>query len=327
MLPELTQLLNQPLNIGQKTIAKRLVMAPMAFIGNVAFRELVASYGGYGLLFSEMCSARRIPNENRYSSPYFNWRDDERSQLVCQIFGSDPEIMAKAAGRIETEGLFGVDINLGCSDVAICRQNGGAAILKTPDLAQRIVAAVRKAVSIPLFVKFRTGWEDDPRPSIELAKRFEDAGADALTFHPRVAPDRRARPAKWEYIGRVKQAVSIPVFGNGDVFDENDCLKILTSTGCDGVAIARLSMAKPWIFAEWTDNAETKPEVFYATAVKLAHLLEQHFAPPQAIRRFKRFAYYYAANFKFGHTFYTRLNAFFKEPPECLQRPNLNFFN
>ena len=340
MLPELTQLLNQPLTIGPKTIAKRLVMAPMAFIGNVAFRELVASYGGYGLLFSEMCSARRIPNENRYSSPYFNWRDDERSQLVCQIFGSDPEIMAKAAGRIETEGLFGVDINFGCSDGAICRQNGGAAILKTPDLAQRIVAAVRRAISIPLFVKFRTGWQDDPQPSIELAKRFEDAGADALTYHPRIAPDRRARPAKWEYIGRVKQAVSIPVFGNGDVFDENDCLKILTSTGCDGVALARLSMAKPWIFAEWTDNIETKPEFFYATAVKLAHLLEQHFEPPRAIRRFKRFAYYYAANFKFGHTFYTRvsnaadmasiidcLNAFFKEPPECVQRPNLNFFS
>ena len=129
-------------------------------------------------------------------------------------------------------------------------------------MAQRIVAAVRKAVSIPLFVKFRTGWKDDPRPSIELAKRFEDAGADALTFHPRVAPDRRARPAKWEYIGRVKQSVSIQVFGNGDVFDENDCLNMLTSTGCDGVAIGRLAMAKPCIFAEWTDSVEVRPEVF-----------------------------------------------------------------
>jgi len=340
MLPELSQLLNQPLTIGQKTIAKRLVMAPMAFIGNVAFRELVATYGGYGLLFSEMCSAKRIPNENRKSSPYFNWRDEERTRLVCQIFGAEPEIMANAARRIETEGLFGVDINFGCSDVAICRQNSGAAILKSPDLAQRIVAAVRKAVSIPLFVKFRIGWKDGLRSSIELAKRFEDAGADALTFHPRVAPDRRARPAKWEYIGRVKQAVSIPVFGNGDVFDENDCLKMLTSTGCDGVAIGRLAMAKPWIFAEWTDNAESRPEAFYESAVKLANLLEQHFEPPRAIRRFKRFAYYFAANFKFGHTFYMHvsnakdmasvidcINAFFKEPPECIQRPNLNFFS
>lgn len=339
MLAELSQHLNQPLSIGRKTIAKRLVMAPMAFIGNIAFRELVASYGGYGLLFSEMCNARRIPNENRYSSPYFNWRDEECSQLVCQIFGSDPEIMAKAGRRIEAEGFFGVDINFGCTDTAICNQNSGAALLKSPDAAQRIVAAVRNAVSIPVFVKFRTGWEDDPAASVELARRFEDAGADAITFHPRVAPDRRARPAKWEYIGLVKQAVSIPVFGNGDVFDEYDCLKIMTSTGCDGVALGRIAMARPWIFAEWTDNIETGAEAFYEAAVKLAHLLQQYFEAPRDIRRFKRFAYYFAANFKFGHTFYTRVSnaadmacamdcvdAFFRNSPECVKRPNLNFF-
>jgi nifR3 family TIM-barrel protein len=340
MLLELTQRLSQPLTVGNKTIAKRLVMAPMAFIGNVAFRELLASYGGYGLLFGEMCSAKRIPNENRHTSAYFKWRDEERTELVCQMFGSEPQIMAVAAERIEKEGFFGVDINFGCSDMGICRQNSGAAVLRSPDLARRIVAAVRKAVSIPLFVKFRVGWEDDPGPSIDLAKRFEDAGADALTFHPRIAPDRRARPAKWEYIGRVKQAVSIPVFGNGDVFDENDCLKMLTSTGCDGVAVARLAVAKPWLFAEWTENFETTPQIFHEAALKLANLLEQHFQPPRALRRFKRFAYYFAANFKFGHTFYTRisnakdmacatnsLSAFLKEPPECVQRPNLNYFS
>ena len=340
MLSELLPYLNRPLSIGQKTIPKRLVLASMAFIGNVAFRELVASYGGCGLLFSEMCNAKRIPDENRYSSPYFNWRDEEHSQLVCQIFGSDREIMAKAARRIEAEGLFGVDINFGCTDVAICRQNSGAALLKSPYTSQRIVAAVRNAVSIPVFVKFRIGWKDDPGPSVELAKRFEDAGADALTFHPRVAPDRRARPAKWEYIGLIKQAVSIPVFGNGDVFDENDCLKMLTTTGCDGVALGRIAMAKPWIFAEWTDNFETKPEVFYEAAVKMAVLLEQYFEPSRAIRRFKRFAYYFAANFKFGHTFFKQISnaedmvcvmdcidAFFQDSPECVRRPNLNFFS
>ncbi len=339
MRSELSNYLNKPLNIGQKTIAKRLVMAPMAFVGNVAFRELVASHGGYGLLFTEMCNAKRIPNENRYSSAYFNWRDEESSQLVCQIFGTEPEIMARAARRIEAEGLFGVDINFGCSDVAICRQKCGAAVLKDPALAHRIVSAVRKAISIPLFVKFRIGWQNDHQGSIELAQRFEDAGADALTFHPRVAPDRRTRPAKWEYIGMVKQAVGIPVFGNGDVFDQNDCLKMLTSTGCDGVAIGRLAIAKPWIFAEWTHNREFKPGVFKEAALKLADLLERYFEPGQAIRRFKRFAYYFSANFKFGHTFYTRIsnagdmaaakecvNVFFKTPPEYGLRPNLNFF-
>jgi nifR3 family TIM-barrel protein len=330
MSSELPKYLNEPLTIGQKTIAKRLVMSPMAFIGNVAFRELLASYGGYGLLFTEMCNAKIIPRENRYTSPYFKWRDAECEHLVCQIFGADPEVMAKAARRIETEGFFGVDINFGCSDVAICRQNCGAAVLKNPDLAHRIVSAVRNAISIPLFVKFRIGWENDPLPSIELAKRFEDAGADVLTFHPRVAPDRRARPA----------AVFIPVFGNGDVFDENDCLKMLSSTGCDGVTIGRLAMAKPWIFAQWTDKKEFEPGIFCESAIQLATLLEKHFEPPRAIRRFKRFSYYFAANFKFGHTLYTRvsnapdmpaiidcLKHFFETSPECVQRPNLNYFS
>ncbi|UCE57177.1 MAG: tRNA-dihydrouridine synthase family protein [Desulfobacterales bacterium] len=339
MIPELSRKLNQPLFIGQKTIQKRLVLSPMAFIGNVAFRELIATYGGYGLLFTEMCSAKRIPHENRHTSSYFRWRNEECSNLVCQIFGSDPKIMAEAARRIEKEGLFGVDINFGCSDVSICRQNCGAAILNDPDLATRIVAAVRKAVSIPLLVKFRAGWEDDPRPSIDLAQRFEDAGADALTFHPRQAPDRRTRPPKWEYIRNVKESVSIPVFGNGDVFDQNDCLNLLHFTGCDGVAIGRIAVARPWVFAEWTDDLVTQQDVFLESAIKLARLLEKHYEPPKAIRRFKRFAFYFSANFKFGHTLYTRilntpdmravetvLHKFFKTIPEVIQRPNMNFF-
>ena len=135
MKPVLQNVINQPLAIGNRAIHKRLVMAPMAFIGNVAFRELVAQFGGYGLLFSEMCSAKRIPRENRQRSTYFRWRDAELSRLVCQIFGSDPSSMAVAARRIEAEGFFGVDINFGCSDVAICRQKCGAAILNTPELA------------------------------------------------------------------------------------------------------------------------------------------------------------------------------------------------
>jgi nifR3 family TIM-barrel protein len=244
MNSKLADILNRPLNIGITTIEKRLVLAPMAFLGNVAFRQLVQSYGGCGLMFTEMCSAKRIPNENRHCSTYFRWRDAELSHLVCQIFGGDPMNMAAAAQRIEAEQFFGVDINFGCSQVSICRQNCGAAILKSPHLAAKIVSEVRRAVSIPLFVKYRTGWKDNPRTAMDMARRFQDAGADALTFHPRIAPDRRSRPPKWEYIGMVKQAVNIPVFGNGDVFDQTDCLKMLTTTGCDGVAIGRMAIAQ-----------------------------------------------------------------------------------
>jgi nifR3 family TIM-barrel protein len=340
MKSELRDILNQPLAIGKRAIKKRLVMAPMAFLGNVAFRELVEQFGGYGLLFREMCSAKRIPQENRYRSTYFRWRDTELSRLVCQIFGADPASMAFAARRIEAEGFFGVDINFGCSDVAICRQNCGAAILNTPQLAIKIVSEVRKAISIPLFVKYRIGWQDQPRWAVEMAQRFEDAGADALTFHPRVAPDRRSRPPKWEYIGRVKQAVSIPVFGNGNVFDQADCLKMLLTTGCDGVAIGRMAIARPWLFAEWTTDYQSADEIYLDCALRLAGLLEAHFDAPQALRRFKRFSYYYSASFKFGHTLYSTvqrtenmteakisLQRFFERRPETVARPNLNFFS
>lgn len=339
MTYNLAEYLRQPLKIGNKSIAGRLVLAPMTFLGHVAFRELVSRYGGYGLLYSEMCSAKTIPTENRFVSPYFRWRDEERSRLVCQIFGADPAVMARAAIRVETEQLFGVDINFGCSNGSICRQNCGAAILKDPDLAVRIVAAVRQVVSFPLSVKFRTGWKDDPRSAVDLARRFEEAGADALIFHPRVAPDRRSRPPKWAYIGMVKAAVGIPVFGNGDVFDRNDCRRIIEKTGCDGVALGRMAIARPWIFAQWTSDLEPGPDIFREAALQLAGLLGQHYDPVAALRRFKRFAFYFAANFKFGHRLYTRLlNAgdllqveqilqqFFDSPPDLVSGPNLNFF-
>jgi nifR3 family TIM-barrel protein len=339
MIYNLAEYLSQPLKIGNKSIKKRLVLAPMTFLGHIAFRELVSRYGGYGLLFSEMCSAKKIPNENRFISSYFRWRDEERPWLVCQIFGADPLNMAEAARRIEEEGLFGVDINFGCSDAAVCCRNCGAALLKDPDLAAAIVAQVRKSVSFPLTVKFRTGWHDDPIIAVQLARRFEDAGADALTFHPRVAPDRRSRAPKWEYIGMVKQAVTIPVFGNGDVFDRNDCRRMLNQTGCDGVALGRMAIARPWIFAELADNLPTSPEMFPDAAFQLVRLLEIHYDPVKAIKRFKRFAFYFSANFRFGHTLYTGiLNAgdmqevgavlcrFFEKPPDVGSRPNMNFF-
>ena len=339
MSDNLSNFLNTPLAIGSRRIDKRLVLAPMTVVGNVAFRELISSFSGFGLLFSEMCSAKRIPYENRRSSAYFRWRDAELPRLVCQIVGDDPPVMAAAARIIEAKGFFGVDINFGCSAASICGQHSGAALLKEPQKASSIVAAVRKAVSIPLFVKFRTGWRDDPLAAVDLARRFEDAGADALTFHPRVAPDRRTRPPKWEYIAGVKAAVTVPVFGNGDVFSRDDCRKILQDTGCDGVAVGRMAVARPWLFAEWTDRLKTDSRLYLESAHKLITLLSKHFDPVRALRRFKRFSMYFSANFKFGHTLNTRicnakqieeirpiLNGFFSQSPGQISTPNMNLF-
>jgi nifR3 family TIM-barrel protein len=311
----------------------------MTYLGHIALRELIDAYGGYGLLFTEMCSARRIPHENQTTSHFFRWRPEELSRLVCQIVGSEAKVMQRAARIVEQAGFFGVDINLGCSTAAICKKNCGAALLKDPDRAAGLVAAVRKAVHMPLFVKFRTGWRDDPQPAVDFARRLEDVGVDAVTFHPRVAPDRRARPPKWNYIALVKAAVSIPVFGNGDVFTRSDCIRMMQTTGCDGVALGRMGIARPWIFAEWRGALTPSSTIYRDAALRLIELLRRYFEPTPALRRFRRFALYFCANFRFGHTLYSRiqketdiaalpavLEAFFKQPPELASRPNLNLF-
>jgi tRNA-dihydrouridine synthase B len=339
MKSDLSSRLNRPLTIGITTIERRLVLAPMTLLGNIAFRELLAGFGGYGLLFGEMCSARRIPQEVRTNSAYFSWREAERRHLVMQIFGADPAAMAAAARIIEEKGLYGVDLNFGCSVATICKQRCGAALLKTPDQAVRIVEAVRRSISIPLFVKFRTGWTDDPAIPVDLARRFASAGADALTFHPRVAPDRRSRPPRWEYIQRVKDAVTIPVIGNGNVFDATDCLRMLETTGCDGVAIGRMAIARPWLMAQMAGLLSPDSEIYPRTAFAMLALMERHFDNRRALKRYKKFARYYSANFKFAHSFYKQiakardmeavkcaLKAFFSGDPETTARPNMNFF-
>ena len=329
----------EQITLGKKTIKNRLVLAPMAGLGHVAFRELVAEFGGFGLLFTGMCSAKALPHENPVTSPVFKWRQQELSSLVCQIFGSDPLSMAQAAQRVEREGFFGVDLNFGCSVAAICKRGCGAELLKTPDLAVEILARVRASVSIPVFVKFRTGWTNDPVPAIDLAKRLEDAGADLLVFHPRVAPDRRSRPPRWEHIALIKKAVTIPVFANGNIFDRNDMSTVLEQTGCDGISLGRMAVARPWIFAEWTKKFKPNLSTYQHTAVRMTELLLKYHGEKFAVKLYKKFIPYFSANFRFGHSICKELlradtmlelrnniDEVFKRNPETIARPNLNLF-
>ena len=335
----LARYLNTPLAIGKKTIDNRMVLAPMAGIGHVAFRALVTEMGGFGLLFTGMCSARAVPHENPAISKVFCWQRQELPHTVCQIFGASPDEMARAASRIEQEKFFGVDLNFGCAVTAICKKGGGAALLKTPDQAVRIVAAVRNAVDVPVFVKFRTGWSDDPQFAADMAKRFEDAGADALTFHPRVAPDRRNRPPRWDTITRVKASVAIPVFGNGNIFTIRDGIQVLTRTGCHGLALGRMAVAQPWIFAQWTQGKKVEDTIYHATALRMIKLLDHYYPPPFNLKLFKKFAPYFCANFKFSLSLLKQMNQaktmealedtinrLLIPCPETLSIPNQNLF-
>ena len=335
----MTEFIKTPITIGGKTLPNRLFLAPLAGLGHVAMRRIIDEFGGCGLLFSEMCSAKAVPQENREISPMFRWRDEEASRLVMQIFGATPLEMARAAERIEKEGLFGVDINFGCSVSGICKKESGAQVLKDPDRAVAIVKEVRSATSTPLFVKYRTGWKDDPAFAADLGQRFEDAGADALVFHPRISPDRRSRPPKWDHIRQVKEKVSIPVFGNGNVFTEGDLARMLETTHCDGVSLGRIAIARPFVFAEMILGKSFGPEIYPKVALRFLDEVEATFPEGYAVRLYKKFALYFAANFKFGHPVFKKLvyadtiqglrdnvHATFSEAPILSTSPNLNLF-
>lgn len=336
---DLAQYLLRPLAIGNRTISNRMVLAPMAGLGHIAFRQLVTRFSGFGLLFTGMCSAKAVPHENPGKSHIFSWRPEELGHTVCQIFGGEPEIMARAARRIEAEGFFGVDLNFGCSVAAICKKGCGAALLKTPDKAVNIVSAVKKAVSCPVFVKFRTGWQDDHNFPVTMARAFENAGADALTFHPRVAPDRRSRRPRWELIGKVQDAVTIPVFGNGNLFAAEHGIKMIRETGCRGLSIGRMAVARPWIFAQWTKGFKPEPSIYMETALDMARLLSTHYEAHFALKMFKKFAPYFCANFKFSNAILKsmiraenmnevcdNIRHLLDPPPQTLHLPNINLF-
>lgn len=304
--------LESPLYIGGKKAPSRLALAPMAGLGHIALRDIIRAFGGEALLFTGMLSARGLPTENPRVSPVFNWREEELSCLVGQIFGNDPKEMAAAARRIAREGFFGVDINMGCAVAEIVKRGAGAALLRVPDLAVDIVSAVAEAVDIPVMVKLRTGWSDDPQPAVDLARRLEAVGAAALCFHPRVAPDRRAGPVKLAHLRAIVDAVSIPVLGNGNLQTPADCAAMWQATGCAGFSIGRLAVARPWIFAQWQDMegfaAKYREEDLYRAApYQMLEGLCDFYEPGRAIPLYKRYLTYYAANFNYGSRLFGRL--------------------
>lgn len=337
---DLARRLDHPLTIGSKSVANRLWLAPLAGLSHVAYREVLDGYGGCGLMFTEMCGAKSVPTESPRVSPVFRWREAELSRLVCQVAGATPEQMVPAARRVEDCGFFGFDINMGCSVSGIVKKKAGAALLKDPDAALRVVEAVRKTISIPLFIKFRTGWTPDIVPAVQLARRFEDAGADCLVFHPRVAPDKRTRQPVRSHIRTIADAVSIPVFGNGDVVTPGDCLDMLETTGCAGVSIGRMAIARPWLFAEWTSDFTPTETCFRDYAIQLANALDNHFDPIRALKRYRLFTIYFAANFLFGHSLQSRflkaknmddirsvVQNHVHPGMQLVKRPNLSMYN
>ena len=250
-------------------------LAPMAGVADRAFREICSEFGA-GYTVTEMVSAKGLCMCDRKSQSLLKISDVERP-AAAQLFGDDPEFMAKAAVKTLDFEPDIIDINMGCPAPKIAGNGGGSALMKQPELAEKIVEAVVKAVDIPVTVKMRIGWDDENINCVDLAKRCESAGAAALTVHGRTKVQMYSPPVRPEYISDVRQAVSIPVIANGDVTDGTTAKKLLDATGCEAVMVGRGALGRPWVFDQinaYLEKGEVIPEppVEYRMEVMLRHI-------------------------------------------------------
>jgi tRNA-dihydrouridine synthase B len=236
------------LKIGELELGEGLILAPMAGITDLSFRRIAKSFD-VDLVTSEMVSSEGLVR-NKARTKMLLQSHAEEKPLAIQLFGSDPKVVAEAARIVADEGADIIDLNMGCPVPKVVRQGAGAALLRDVEKIASLVDAVRQAVSIPLTVKTRSGWGQSKINVLEVARVVEDSGADAITIHPRTARQGFSGSADWPLIGKVKQAVNIPVIGNGDVSRPEDVGKMRKLTQCDGVMIGRGAMGNPWIFKQ-----------------------------------------------------------------------------
>ncbi|GAB6907751.1 tRNA-dihydrouridine synthase [Desulfosarcina cetonica] len=236
------------MKIGHVDTGNLTVFAPLAGITNLPMR-LLAKRAGCGLVCSEMISSNGLVYNSAKTVQLLDSVPAEKP-LSVQIFGADPEIMADAARIVQAAGADILDINFGCSVKKILKSHSGSALMRDPSLAERIIAAVRRAITIPLTIKIRSGWDASGAQALAIARLAQDGGVDAVAVHPRTATQGFAGHADWRIIAAVKKALSIPVIGNGDVNTAADALRMLKETGCDGVMVGRAAIGNPMIFRQ-----------------------------------------------------------------------------
>ena len=291
------------LQIGNVTLENNLILAPMAGVTDLPFRLLCKEQGA-GLLCMEMVSAKAILYKNKNTEELLSI-DSRENPVSLQLFGSDPAIMGEIAKQIEERPFDILDINMGCPVPKVVNNGDGSALMKNPVLAGKIIEATAKAIKKPVTVKIRKGFDEDHVNAVEMARIAQESGAAAVAVHGRTREQYYSGKADWDIIRRVKEAVSIPVIGNGDILTAMDVIRMGEQRGCDGFMIARGAEGNPWIFKQILHYFETGEELAKPTFSEVRDMILRH-ARMQIdfkgeytdIREMRKHAAWYTAGYK-----------------------------
>jgi tRNA-dihydrouridine synthase B len=302
------------LRLGTLEISPPLLLAPMAGLSDRDFRLIIRRIGGVGLVFMEFVSCRALAEGHHHAAARVAFSPEERP-FAMQLYGADAETMAEAARIVETLGADVCDINMGCPANKIRKRGAGAALMGNLPLAERIISQVRRAITIPLTVKFRLGLDDISRNYLELGRICEENGVDAVVLHARTARQMFGGKADWAHVARLKDTLSIPVIGNGDLTEPRQALRMWRQSGCDAVMLGRAATRNPWIFCQTASLLAGNDRVPPPTVAARRQLILGHFAavvarepPDLALHKLRTFTRWYSLGLPGGETLRRKLN-------------------
>ena len=303
----------QGFHIGQVEIPGNLILGPMAGVTDLPFRTLCKEQGA-DLVYTEMISAKGIYYKNKNTEQLWTIQESERPAAL-QLFGSDPELMAEMAAKIEERNFDILDINMGCPVPKVVNNGEGSALMKNPRLAGEIVSAVSRRMQKPVTVKFRKGFGREECNAVGFARRMEDCGAAAVAVHGRTREQYYGGRADWEVIRQVKEAVGIPVIASGDIFTPEDAARCLEETGCDGLMLARGVRGNPWLFHQIktylsTGEIEAKPDFAQLSEMILRHarMLVDYKGELMGMREMRKHVAWYTAGYQNSASLRRRVN-------------------